>query len=92
MPNVTGMPSPSCQEIYWACQKIGPESRVGLSHKSTSFNLHPDSIPQMKKKCPEVPSLLKYYVPPYRSFWNFFPKTKLPETPKICMDIFVLKL
>jgi hypothetical protein len=45
-----------------------------------------------EEKISRDPKLVKYYVPPYRSFWNFFQKNKLPETPKTCMDISVLKL
>lgn len=62
-----------------------------LSHRSTNFNRPPTNIPQRKKKCPEIPSLLAYNVPPHPNFWNFFPKNALPKTPNTCVDIPMLK-
>jgi hypothetical protein len=44
-------------------------------------------IQKFSKKCPEVPTLDSYSVPPPITFWSNFPSRKLPSNPSTPLDV-----
>ena len=34
-----------------------------------------------EKKCPDIPALPSYRLPPQQNFWRIFPSTHLPKNP-----------
>jgi hypothetical protein len=56
--------------------------------KGTSVFFPAQDPPQkFSKKCPEVPSLDSYAVPPPLSFWSSFPSRKLPSAPSTPLKV-----
>jgi hypothetical protein len=62
-----------------------------LNNTVYCFRASQQIIPERVKKCPEVPTLQNYNVPPPKEFWLSFPKNGLPKTPKTCVNVPVLE-
>jgi hypothetical protein len=51
----------------------------------------PATVPKLKKKCPEIPTLTSYSLPPPQEFWEIFPSNPLPSHPVSKINFICLK-
>jgi hypothetical protein len=67
--------------------------RVKKWFKKNTSIFYPSAEPPQSfaKKCPEIPTLADYEVPPPLSFWSNFPHRQLPDLPSTMVNIDALQ-
>jgi hypothetical protein len=62
-----------------------------LNPNISIFFPQPAENQKQKKKCPEIPTLPSYSLPPPQTFWDIFPASPLPSHPVSKIDFLCLK-
>jgi len=47
----------------------------------------PPALKEHTKKCPDIPVLHSYYLPPHPAFWKSFPSHSLPSSPSSIINV-----